>query len=114
MFEVKYIISLVLGLSITLILAIMIFTSFKDRKKSIIYTIIYLAGLCSSLIMGLSPTVFASGVRIFFMTDIMIIVVIAGLANEILSKKDIKIKQLISIIIPIGIGLLQILRFIKQ
>lgn len=72
-----------IGLFILLLIALLIFNSFKDTKKSIIYTLIYLAGICATLALSFSPTVFASGYRIFFVNDIMNLIVASALISEI-------------------------------
>ncbi len=72
-----------IGIFILLLIALLIFNSFKDTKKSIIYTLIYLAGICATLALSFSPTIFASGYRIFFVNDIMNLIVATSLISEI-------------------------------
>lgn len=63
----------------TLITLYLFFVIYSDYKESIVTTLIFGAALCESIIMGISPTIFASGSRIFFVTDILLIVCIVRL-----------------------------------
>lgn len=80
-----------IGLFVLLLMALLIFNNFKDLKKSIIFTLIFLAGICSSLMLSFSPTIFASSYRIFFVNDIMNIIIatslVKGINNNIKNKK---------------------------
>lgn len=96
---------------ITISLAIFIYFAFENKKTGIVYAILYLAGLCASLIMGLSPTIFASSQRIFFVQDIMLITVTAGGLFEIISKKQYGNKERILLIAIILIAFLHMMTY---
>ena len=81
-------ISIIIGTFILIIIAVLIFLSFKDNKKSIIYTLLYLAGICATLSLSISPTIFASSYRIYFVTDVLNVFVASGLISEIISRKE--------------------------
>ena len=48
--------------------------------------ILYLAAICSALSISISPTIYASGERVFFVTDILLIISSVLLLNEVLRK----------------------------
>lgn len=79
-------VSTILGVFVLLLMGILIFSSYTDYKKSIVYTLIYFAGICSSLALSISPTIYASGVRIYFVNDIMNLIVTISLINEVYNK----------------------------
>ena len=53
--------------------------------------ILYLAAICSALSISISPTIYASGPRVFFVTDILIVVAIGLILSELLRKWRINI-----------------------
>ena len=107
-------IQIIIGVFVFICLSILIFYSFKDIKKSIIYTLIYFAGICASLALSFSPTIFASGSRIFFVNDIMNLIICSALINEI-SKGDTKNKKsyIIFTIFVLLMGFINLLNYIK-
>ena len=54
-----------------------------------------MGGIASSMLLSFSPTIFASGFRIFFVNDVMLLITIAALVSEIFcvctKKNEIKI-----------------------
>ena len=60
--------------------------SCKSIKKGIAVAILFLGGLASSLSISFSPTVYASGARIFFAGDFIIVLVIGILLANLLAK----------------------------
>ena len=68
--------------SIIILLAICI----KDTNERYLCIIFYLASLACGYILGLSPTIFASGPRIFFMTNILLIIIGGMLLKNILEE----------------------------
>jgi hypothetical protein len=68
-----------------------LYISFDIIKDSIIYSLIYLAGACSCFIIGFSPTIIASGYRVFNFMIFGIIFCIAGIIKStvIINKKQI-------------------------
>ena len=59
---------------------------FDRIEMQYLSVILYLAAICSSLSISISPTIYASGARVFFVTDILIIVISALILNEFLRK----------------------------
>ena len=76
-----------------------LYIAFDNIKDSIIYSLIYLAGACSCFIIGFSPTIIASGYRVF---NFMIFGIIFCIAGIIKSTVIINKKQIIPFI-PIGL-----------
>ena len=76
-----------------------LYIAFDIIKDSIIYSLIYLAGACSCFIIGFSPTIIASGYRVF---NFMIFGIIFCIAGIIKSTVIINNKQIIPFI-PIGL-----------
>lgn len=79
---VPEVISSVVIFSIIILLAIFI----KDKNERYLCIIFYLASLTCGYILGLSPTIFASGPRIFFMTNILLIIIAGMLLKNILEE----------------------------
>ena len=65
-----------MSLFIIIQLGFMLFYAFDHINHRYLVVLFYLASLCSGYILGLSPTVFASGPRVFFLTDILVIVML--------------------------------------
>ncbi len=103
-------IPIIIGTFVLIVIAILIFLSYKDVKKSIVYTLLYLAGICSTLSLSVSPTIFASSYRIFFVTDVLNVLLIASLTYQAIKyiKDNITVEVIyfISIIILAFINLL--------
>lgn len=70
-----YIPIFIFAINLGLIASLMIF-SFNDIKTGILTTLIYLGSIASSLSISVSPTVYASGARVFFEMDALLIIVI--------------------------------------
>jgi len=81
-------IPIIIGVFILVLIAILIYKCFEDKKKSIVYTLLYLAGIASSIVIGFSPTIYASGDRVYFVMNIMNIFVSVGLFTEMINKKE--------------------------
>lgn len=110
-------IQVIIGVFVILLIGLLIFCSFKDVKKSIVYILIYFAGICSSLALSVSPTIFASGYRIFFINDIMNVIIGSALINEI-SKRYLKDRKngivfLFFILFIIFVGFINLLNYIE-
>ncbi|WP_342985677.1 DUF6056 family protein [Clostridium saudiense] len=69
-----------------LIIPVMFLLIFDRIEMQYLSVILYLAAICSSLSISISPTIYASGARVFFVTDILIIVISALILNEFLRK----------------------------
>ena len=63
--------------------------SFESERKNILTDLIYLASIMSSLSISFSPTIFASGSRIFFVMDFLLIAVIGIFLGEIFRKENV-------------------------
>ena len=65
---------------------VMLVFAFKDIKKGITVSVLYLAALASSYVLGFSPTIFASGNRIFFTLCILFILVFGVVLSELIPR----------------------------
>lgn len=70
-----------------------IFVTIKNKNDRYICLILYLASLSSGYILGLSPTIFASGPRIFFMSNILLIIISGILLKTMIEQ--IKLNELL-------------------
>jgi hypothetical protein len=87
-YNLYLILPLIFSIFLIISLTILIFNYFKDEKRNLIYPIIFLGGFASKFMMGLSPTIFASGDRTTFYFYIVIIILIYLILNKIKNKKD--------------------------
>jgi len=74
-----------------LIIPVLFLFIFDNPELKYLSIILYLAAICSALSISISPTIYASGPRIFFLTDILIIVIIGLILSEFLRKWRINI-----------------------
>ena len=65
----------------------MILFSFSDVKTGILTALIFLGSIASSLSISVSPTIYASGSRVFFLMDSLFIVIIGIYIINIFDKK---------------------------
>lgn len=65
---------------------ILLFICLKNKNERYLCIIFYLAALACGYILGFSPTIFASGPRIFFMTNILLIIISGILLKNILEE----------------------------
>ena len=72
-------------------MSFVILISFKDIKRGILNFGIYWTGLGTVYIMCISPTIYASGSRIFLLMNIMFIFIISQLYIEL--NQEYKIEQ---------------------
>ena len=86
-------IPVIIGTFIFIVLAILIYLSYSDNLNKVIYTLLYLAGLATIMSVSVSPTILRSGARIFFVNDILLILVSASILKEILNYQR-KLKKL--------------------
>lgn len=75
---------IVIGLSVLLSIPICWLRIFTLNATCLRLTLFYFAGIFSSFILSFSPTIFASGYRIFFTPDVMVLIVILTLFNHTL------------------------------
>ncbi len=73
---------------------------FKTKKTGIIVAILYLASICSALVMSFSPTLYVSGNRVFMTTDLILVLISSILSIKLfktLDKKNSKLKYVLLI-----------------
>lgn len=73
-------------LSTILIIPVIFLFIFDDAEMKYLSVILYLASICSAISISVSPTIYASGARIFFVTDILIIIITTLILSEFLIK----------------------------
>ena len=61
-------------------------TQIFNMRKGILTSLFFLGGIASSLTLSFSPTIYASGPRIFFVMDLLFILVIGNLITEVLGE----------------------------
>ena len=93
-------ISVIIGTFVVIILAMLIYMNFSDKENKNIYTLLYLAGVGSSMCLSFSPTIFASSQRIFMIHDILLITIVIGILSEYLISEKIN-KKMISVFLII-------------
>ncbi len=76
-----------IGLFILLFISGLLWIAFDKKEDKFLTVILYLAALASGYAISFSPTIFASGSRIFFVGNILIIFVTAKLLCEFLKNK---------------------------
>lgn len=105
---IKQYLSYIAAMMVCLII-IYLFYVIYEKNECIIITLIFLAAMCCSIIMGISPTVYASGSRVFFATDVLLIICNASLFKKYIEKHKVNKILYISFI---SIALLLAIRFI--
>ena len=60
-----------------------IFFAFADRKRGFLNMLLYYGALASSYVISLSPTIFASGHRVFFVAQILMVLLVGLLVREL-------------------------------
>lgn len=97
---------------VCLITMYLIFIIYDNYKEGLVTLLLFGGALSETLIMGISPTVYASGSRIFFVTDVLIIMCIIRFFYHlyITYYEEIKKKSLL-IIIPCAIAIILWLNF---
>ena len=76
----------ILGLAVILFIGILIFLALESSEKRYFCLLLYLAALASGYVLGFSPTIFASGPRIFFSTDLFLVLINGIILLEVLAK----------------------------
>lgn len=103
-----YYLPLALGLITLLLLPITWATTFGITTQFFRLFLFYFASLFSSFLISFSPTVYASGYRVFFVPDMMIIIVTLLLLRESLDHFDIHPR-----LFKFGYGLISLFGIIK-
>jgi hypothetical protein len=79
----------ILTLTVLLFAAVLLMNAFSNKALNFFTTILYLAALTTGYIMAISPTIFASGSRVFFIGDVLILLIIGILLKEIITDSNI-------------------------
>ena len=80
-------------LTIILVIAVLLFVLFEKREMKFISVILYLGAMASGYILAFSPTIFASRSRVFFIGDILMLVIVGILLKELLQYSGIMEKK---------------------
>ena len=96
-------------MAIILFVSGLVFVSFERTENKLVGIVIYFAALAASYIMGISPTIFASGFRIFFVADMLIVFLCAMLLRELFNLhsgiwKEKWFKILVGFLVVIAVG----------
>lgn len=89
--------SIISSFIILTILILLYHIKYKNKLDKYVNTVLFIACLCSGYIVGFSPTIIASGSRIFFSSSMLLILLIAKLYNNLDINKEVSNK--ISIIL---------------
>ena len=90
-------------MTIVLFTAIVLMAAFQEKRRACLYTLLYIAALMSSYSMAFSPTIFASGGRVFFVTDMLLILISVGLLKELMESYSSQIgKSVVYLCVPIS------------
>lgn len=86
-YGLKIYIPILLGTINLVLIIVLILYSFDNIKTGILSCLFFLGGLASTMTISASPTIYASGSRVFFLMDCMFIVVIGIFAMQICNEK---------------------------
>ena len=82
-----------LGLVVVLFMVYPLVSAFREKTTRFLALVLYLASFASGIIMGFSPTVFASGSRPFFLANIFMLLLCTMLIKEGMTSDDVKISD---------------------
>lgn len=99
LYSLKALIQLILSSFVIILVVAQIIYDFKNKKTGFITAIFYCASLCSALAISLSPTIYASGNRVYAVTDILLVLISGILWTQLLNKLKEKRKVLLPIIL---------------
>ena len=103
----EVLIQLISSSTVFTIVIIQLIYAFRTKKTGIITAIICCASICSALIMSFSPTIYASGNRVYTATDFLLIIINGILWTKLFSELTVKRewleKLILFIIIIIGL-----------
>jgi len=77
-----------IALAAVLFMIYPLYFAFKKKADGLLAALLYLASFCSGIILGFSPSVFASGSRPFFLSNIFILLLCAMLVREGMTDED--------------------------
>ena len=86
--EPRYIFMAAAALAAVIFIMYPLFFSFRKKTDGLLASLLYLASFCSGIVLGFSPTVFASGSRPFFLSNIIMILLCAMLVREGMTDED--------------------------
>lgn len=67
---------------VLLLIPYCIFLSFESKQKSLFIALLFVGGMCTGFMLGFSPTIVFSGFRIFFVSVMILSVIVASLYLE--------------------------------
>lgn len=79
----------ILCLTLVLCIGVCLFLVYQDKVEAFLNTLLYCAALVSMYSISISPTIFASGNRIFFLTDVLMVLQIGMVVKELLRSTNI-------------------------
>lgn len=83
--------SLTIALSVIGIIAILLWKLFDCEKDSKYLSVIFIGAIFTGIVMGFSPTMFASGDRVYFILFIFLILVICDCLSCMINKGDLRV-----------------------
>ena len=86
-YGIKIYIPVLIFMLILWLTTVLIGYSFQDAKKGIAISIIFLGSIATSLSVSFSPTIYASGTRIYFAGDLLLVLVIGILLANLFNRK---------------------------
>lgn len=75
--------------AIILLVAVLLWFAFTDKGNRFFAVMIYFSAIVSGYILAFSPTIFASGSRVFFVSDVLTLLIIGLLLQELLTISDV-------------------------
>lgn len=86
-YKIENVLKLILNAIIFSVIGMELMYVFENRKNGLIISILYFASICSAIVLGFSPTIFASGNRIFVLTYYFLALINSCLSVEILRQQ---------------------------
>lgn len=110
----KFYIGAVIGLAVLLFLCCLVFLCFDNKKKGVFNLLFFAAAICAGVVIGFSPTVYASGNRVFFASDILLVLVAVNMTAEVFTKLK-KSKTVTAVCVgSLMLALINLLTYITQ
>lgn len=101
LYNIKTYVPITIATIVFLLISVLILYSFKDIKEGFLSFLLFFAGIGSAMSISLSPTVYASGNRIFLVTDFMIILITALIYTKNYNENEYKLKKVLTFAIAI-------------
>ncbi|MPL95150.1 hypothetical protein SDC9_41316 [bioreactor metagenome] len=101
------------GFFIMLFITVLLWIALRKKEDKILMVSLYLAALASGYVVGFSPTIFASRSRIFFVGNILVLLIAVKLFCEILSYENVHFPRWINYIF-VGLAALIWFQFLSQ